>query len=106
MTFAVAPSGRPRSLRLEGELDMATAPQLMAAGEPLLDDEGDVRLELADLTFVDSTGMRAIFTLASRLSNGRLVLVDPSSAVLRVLELTGLGDVPEIVVEQSDGSEA
>lgn len=84
---------------------MATAPELMKAAEPLLADSGDLRLELADLTFVDSTGMRAFFTLASRLSSGRLVLADATSGVLRVLELTGLDEAPAIVIERSKVSE-
>lgn len=85
---------------------MATAPELITAAEPLLAEAGDIRLELADLTFVDSTGMQAFFTIASRLSNGRLVLADPTSGVLRVLELTGLDEAPAIVIERSKDSEA
>ena len=99
MTFNVVPSDEPRSLRLEGELDMATAPQLLAAVDPLVTDDGDLRLELEGLSFVDSTGLRAFVTLASRLTRGRLVLVSPTNAVLRVLELTGLHEVPAIAIE-------
>jgi anti-anti-sigma factor len=106
MTFRVVPSDEPRSLRLEGELDMATAPQLLAAADPLVTHDGDLRLELEDLSFVDSTGLRAFATIASRLSRGRLVLVSPTKAVLRVLELTGLHEVSAIAVETGDGSQA
>lgn len=106
MTFSVAPSDEPRSLRLEGELDLATAPHLLAAAEPLIVGDGDMRLELEGLSFVDSTGLRAFATIASRLSRGRLVLVSPTNAVLRVLELTGLHEVPAIAIETDRGSEA
>jgi anti-sigma B factor antagonist len=106
MTFSVVPSDEPRSLRLEGELDMATAPQLLAAADPLVTQEGDLRLELEGLSFVDSTGLRAFATIASRLSRGRLVLVGPTNAVLRVLELTGLHEVSAIAVQTDGGSQA
>jgi anti-sigma B factor antagonist len=106
MIFAAAPSGHPRTLRLEGELDMATVPQLLTAAEPLLAADGDLTLELEDLTFVDSTGMRAFFRLASRLRNGRLVLVEPANSVRRVLELTGLDENPRILIEEGEGSGA
>ena len=78
---------------------MATVPQLMASAEPLASEDGDLRLELRELSFVDSTGLRAFVTLAARLPRGRLILVHPSNAVLRVLELTGLHDVRAIAIE-------
>jgi anti-sigma B factor antagonist len=106
MMFSVAPSDEPRSLRLGGELDMATAPHLLAAADPLVAEDGDLRLELEDLSFVDSTGLRAFATLASRLSRGRLVLVGPTNAVRRVLELTGLHEVPAIAIETDPALEA
>jgi anti-sigma B factor antagonist len=106
MTFRVVPSDEPRALRLEGELDMATAPQLLAAVDPLVAQDGDLRLELEGLSFVDSTGLRAFATIASRLSRGKLILISPTNAVRRVLELTGLHDVPAIAVETDSGSQA
>jgi anti-sigma B factor antagonist len=106
MTFRFVPSDEPRALWLEGELDMATAPQLLAAVDPLVAQDGDLRLELEGLSFVDSTGLRAFATIASRLSRGKLILISPTNAVRRVLELTGLHDVPAIAVETDSGSQA
>lgn len=103
MMFRVVPSDRPHTLRLDGELDMATAPDLLEAVEPFLRQHGDLlddlRLELELLSFADSTGLRAFFTIASRLQRGRLVLVDPSDTILRVLELTGLHEASGISIE-------
>ena len=80
---------------LTGELDPHTA--------PLLSDELDalvaagvesVVLELTELGFVDSSGLRVLIGTDRDLRDrgGRLVLRSPSDTVLRLLEITGLAD--------------
>jgi anti-anti-sigma factor len=86
-------------LRIDGELDVYTAPdvhQELAIVPP------DVRYVLADLTgltFLDSTGMATLLTAARRLAMRRgtmILIVDADSSVLRVLEVTGLDRYFEI----------
>jgi anti-anti-sigma factor len=77
--------------KLVGELDVATTPQLTKAllEQPL--QRGPVTLDLSELTFVDSSGIHAILTLASSLNgNGPLVVSNPSEAVARVFEILNL----------------
>ena len=86
-------------LTLAGELDPHTAPAL---AEELDDAIGGgattVVLQLAELSFIDSSGLRVVISAHRRLdeAGGRLVLRTPSDTVRRLLEITGLLDHIEI----------
>jgi anti-anti-sigma factor len=89
-----------RTALLVGELDMAYTESLATALTPLLEQPGDVVVDLAHLSFIDSSGLLALLRTADRISDGRLVLRNPSEAVRRVLDLVELADVsPRIVLE-------
>ncbi|MTD46358.1 anti-sigma factor antagonist [Conexibacter sp. W3-3-2] len=98
---AAAPREGEVELRLAGDLDLATTARLRAAVDEAIGDGGRgiaLVLELSDLRFVDSTGIRVILDLRTeRLADGgRLILRAPTPAVLRVLELMALDTVLEI----------
>jgi anti-anti-sigma factor len=90
MTFQIAPGHGPRAFRLEGELDVAETEAFLAdIGD--VTGTGDVVLELDDLAFIDSSGVRAFLVLADRLAPGDvLVLRNPPPAVQRVFDLVAL----------------
>jgi anti-anti-sigma factor len=89
-----------RSLALAGELDLATAPTLLERAQPLLEDEGDLRLLLTDVSFIDSQGIRAFIQLARSLTGrGRLVLAEPSPEVRKLFEIVRVDDFPNVAVE-------
>jgi anti-anti-sigma factor len=77
-------------LTVEGELDMASSPVLERAVEGALESARSVELELAGVTFMDSTGLRTLLAIRRRLEEAgcelRLVAVPPP--VLRVLDVT------------------
>jgi anti-sigma B factor antagonist len=86
-------------VRVAGDLDIATAPQLERT---LCEAESRARrvvLDLRELTFLDSSGVHAIVDASSRASAAgrRLVLIRGPSQVDRVLALTKASDVLEIV---------
>jgi anti-sigma B factor antagonist len=79
-----------------GDLDLATAPalremliELVAAGMVR------VVVDLADVTFIDSSGLGILVGAAKRLeaANGRLAIRNPRPQAQQVLELTGLDEV-------------
>jgi anti-sigma B factor antagonist len=85
-------------LRLSGELDLFTSPQLAAV---LADIGGDrpVHIDLSELTFIDSSGIREILTFAgSRSGRGRVVLINPSKPVRRAMEIVGLEQHPAVEI--------
>ena len=100
----ISPLPGVAGLRLDGELDLATAPLLK---EALVDlgSERDVHLDLALLTFLDSSGVHAIVALAHTLDgNHSVVLVNPSAAVRRCLEITGIDKHPAVEIRQGTSS--
>lgn len=101
----VQPLGDLRSFRVSGELDLATVDILVERVGPVAAAAAaDLRLEVGGLTFIDSTGLHALMRLARAVpSPHRLVLVDVTAPVRRLLDLTGLGGAPEIVVESDGG---
>lgn len=76
---------------IAGELDIASAPQLLAAIDDLSDERRPVALDCAGVTFLDLTGLRALRQLrcpgAGRAS---VSLTSPSAAVRRVLALANV----------------
>lgn len=83
-------------VRLLGELDMSTAPQLREELLRLASDGATmVTVDLSELAFVDSTGLSVLITGLKRLrqQGGELTLRSPSPGTRRVLEITGLTEV-------------
>jgi anti-anti-sigma factor len=92
------PASRTAELRVRGELDVASAPDLARALEGLLKtDHSVVILDLAELSFLDCAGMRPIRTALCTLrsSGGALVIRHPAPLVERALRIGGLADALE-----------
>jgi anti-sigma B factor antagonist len=89
-------------LKLNGELDVATAPKLTTASLDWSPADTHVTLDLTELTFVDSCGIRAILALARSVNpNGLVVLLNPTEAVSRVFEILNLDEHVGIEVRRS-----
>jgi anti-anti-sigma factor len=88
--IAISQHDRVCIVRMSGELDLASSDRLAALLAELSD--ATVVVDLADLTFIDSSGIAALVAAKDRLeSAGReLVLTRPQPNVDRVLEMTGL----------------
>jgi anti-sigma B factor antagonist len=86
-------------LRVTGELDIATAPQLAEMLRQAEECYRRVVLDLRELTFMDSAGVHVIFdaTLRATAAGRRLVLVRGPSQVDRVCELTRVSASVEVV---------
>ena len=74
-------------LHVFGEADMLTSPVLFAAVSERAS-SGDVVVDLAGVTFIDSSGLYALTRLRETMPAMRMV--NPSPRVLEMLELTGL----------------
>ena len=83
-------------VRLLGELDMSTAPQLRDELLRLTSDGArQVTVDLSQLEFMDSTGLSVLITGLKRLRErgGDMALRSPTPNTRRVLEITGLTEV-------------
>jgi anti-sigma B factor antagonist len=74
-----------------GELDVASSQELSDELAELIENgTTDLVIDLAQLAFIDSTGLSAILRANRSLERGHLVLREPSPLVRQVLEITGL----------------
>ena len=93
-----------QGFRLEGELDLATSQDLLTAirGRPA--DDEPLTLDFSDITFMDSSGLRALLEAAKdRGDDQLLVIVDPSPQVRRVLEISLPDGAPGLEVRDGEG---
>ena len=86
-----------------GELDLSTAGEVEAAVLPVVRDGGHAVLDLRGLEFMDSSGVRVVVAAhaAAEEHGGRLTLVlgQDGSPVRRVLEISGLVSILDVVQE-------
>ena len=84
------------TLRVTGEIDLATAPDLRQRLEAVIDaGTGNLQIDLAEVTLLDSSGLAALLAARQRLhdTKRRLTVLNQSKAVHRVFELSGLIEV-------------
>jgi anti-sigma B factor antagonist len=90
-------------LRVAGELDMATAPRLIAAIDGIIRDGNGTRgnaagaevvVDAGGLEFIDSTGLHVLLNAQRRLTrqSRRLRLICAPGPVRRVIDLSRLGE--------------
>ncbi|HEX4654529.1 MAG TPA: STAS domain-containing protein [Mycobacteriales bacterium] len=95
---SVTRSGTRAVVRLVGELDVATAPELEAAIEDLLgaDRPELVLVEAGELAFADVVGLGILLEAAARLApQGRLRIRDAGRQLVRILTLLDHADLIE-----------
>jgi anti-sigma B factor antagonist len=81
-------------LSLIGELDLAVADDLAVRLQQLQEQGLEVRLDLTQLEFIDSTGLRELMCAidSSRRDGSRLTVgTEMTRAVRRVVDLVGVG---------------
>jgi len=89
-------AGSRTVLSVEGEVDLATAPQLGAAIDAALTSGvREVCVDLSETTFMDSSGLHVLVEATHRAAEVgcELTLVCPPGPVARVIELSGVGEL-------------
>ncbi len=89
-------------VRASGEVDLSNAEELAA---PLLSadawDESPIVLDLVDVPFMDSSGLRVVLSAVRDLGSRLAVVVRPESPIENLLELAQLsGRVPAYATQQ------
>jgi anti-anti-sigma factor len=87
-------NGSATTIRLAGELDSATHPELLGHFERAAADAGAIVLDLEEVSFIDSAGLRAIILIEqeARERSVSLTVVSPPESVTDLLHLTGVAD--------------
>jgi anti-sigma B factor antagonist len=92
LLLEVTHDGTAARLRVMGELDASTAPDLSDLCLTVYNEGArDVVIDLTDTSFLDSSGLRALVGARQLFAtDGRLSLSHASEPVLRLLDITGL----------------
>jgi anti-anti-sigma factor len=93
LTISSERDGDLHTLELEGELDVATAPDVEQELKRVEATNAEaIILDLSDLTFIDSTGIRLVLAAdrRSRADSNRLTLLRGTAAVRRAFEISGV----------------
>jgi anti-anti-sigma factor len=90
LTITSERDGRLQRVIVVGEIDIATCGQLRHE----LDEFETLLLDLRDVSFIDSTGLRVVLEFNERYGgdDGRLSVIAGSPAVERLLDVAGLRD--------------
>jgi anti-sigma B factor antagonist len=93
---ALAHSAGAMVVTVRGEIDTVSVPTLKAALDGI-DPTSTVSVDMAGVTFMDSSGLSALAvqTMRVRAEGGSLTISHPSSSVRRVVELAGMGELLE-----------
>jgi len=99
--------GATWNVSLTGELDLSRRPQLRDVVMAFRRSPApNARVDLTAVTFMDSTGIGALVSLLKTAASrgGRVCLLGPSDRVARVLQVTGLLPLFEIVDQRDAGT--
>lgn len=97
--------GERAVVAVSGEVDLETASQL---GDHALDALREVSphvvLDLSEVSFMDSTGLKVLLTISRRaeLAGGSFVVAGPTRPVRKILSLTGLDQTFTVVDSVQD----
>jgi anti-anti-sigma factor len=98
----IAVEGDPPMIRLIGEVDMANAEEMRAFIEELRRDGSPLVVDLSELRFIDTRGIRALLHVAQAPGGaGPLVLKSPSPTFMKVMKIVGALEIHgvDIVIE-------
>lgn len=94
MTIAKTTEGKKTTLSLTGRLDTTTAPQLETAVEAVLDEVQELELDMTELAYISSAGLRVILKAQKAMNQkGSMKLTGVNDSVMEVFDITGFLDI-------------
>ena len=103
MKVNVQDSGKEILITIAGSIDTLTAKDLRTAVESYPFDNADsVVIDLADVPYVSSAGLRESLIMQKRFKKGKLTIRNVSAAVRDIFDVTGFADI--FSLEQKNGN--
>ena len=84
---------------LEGEIDLANVAVVDEEIRTALDDESRIVIDMSNTDYIDSAGLRMLFTLAKSVGDRLSIVLPEDSPLQRVVAMVGL---PQVVTLRSD----
>lgn len=87
--------GNRLTVALNGRIDTLTAPQLEAEMTPLLDGIAALVIDLAQVAYISSAGLRVLLSTHKKMlaAGGTLTIANAVPAVREVFDITGFSDI-------------
>ena len=97
MTIVEDRNNNVLTLKIEGRLDTTTAPTLEKTINEKLVDVTELILDMNQLTYVSSAGLRILLSTQKKMSKiGNMKLIGVCEDVMEVFEMTGFVDILNI----------
>ena len=97
MTITKQGTGTSLTVALEGRLDTSTAPQLEAELNASLNGVKDLTLDMAQLQYMSSAGLRVVLAAQKRMNRqGHMTVKNVCADIMEVFEITGFVDILDI----------
>jgi len=97
MTFTMDREGTKLTVAIQGNLDTLTSPELEKALEPALEGVTDLTLDLKELEYISSAGLRVLHGAAQVMSQqGSIRTIHVQEDVMDVFVMTGFGKVLKV----------
>lgn len=94
MTIEKILNGGEATLNISGRLDTTTAPQLEAMIDSEIADAETLILDLENLEYISSAGLRVILKAQKQMSaRGGMKLIHVNETINEVFEITGFTDI-------------
>ncbi len=93
----------PGSVRIFGEVDVATAPELQSSLTSAIQESQDLVVDLSGVEFMDSTGVRVLISVSKALGErgrGKLVFVHVPKVIARLFEIVDAQHWPNVVIKR------
>ncbi len=91
--------GAKQIIRLSGRLETATAPMLQEVIDNELQGVSDLQIDMEELEYVSSAGLRVLLAAAKKMKagEGTMVVKHVNAEILDVFKITGFNEILTIV---------
>lgn len=84
--------------RVSGQVDLSNIDRFREALEKAAPKASELVVDLSECTYMGSEGIGALIETVQSLGERRLVLRSPSGIIQKVLDLSGLGNLPNVEI--------
>ena len=94
MDIRMNKQGSELTVKLAGRLDTITAPDFQAEVIPALEDVSVLVIDLEDLEYISSAGLRVMVEIAKKMNGkGEMKLINLCDVVMDIFTVTGLDSI-------------
>ena len=98
MDIIKSQKGKSVTFQVSGRLDTTTSPQLETAVNEVIEEVRDLILDFEKLEYISSAGLRLLLSTQKKLKgSSRMTLINVSSDIMEVFDLTGFSDLLKII---------